>query len=145
MSKHLLIASAIVSALQVANVAEGRVYPARTRAISQDAPHGVVVRLSRSASLLASVIGGPTNWRTLIEIECYGRVAGGAPDTAADQIVEDVFAALAAVPTLGDLAQDVEPLEGDTLGWDYDELDSSLACITAKFIVSHQTTGRTLT
>lgn len=144
-TSHLQAANAIVTTLQSANVADGRVYPARTRAISQDAPHGVVVRLSRSASLLASVLGGRTSWRTLIEIECYGRVTGGAPDTAADQIVQDVFAALAATPTLGGLAQDVEPLEGDTLSWDYDELDASLACITAKFIVSHQTTGRTLT
>lgn len=144
-TKHLQIATSIVNTLKVGGIAGGRIFAARTRAISQESPSGVVVRLARSSSSAASVMGGPTNWRTLIEVECYGRLAGGTPDAAADQTVEDVMAALAVNPTLSGLVQDIMPLEGDTLSWDYDELDTSLACITVKFIVSHQTTARTLT
>jgi hypothetical protein len=142
---HRQLLTEVVAVLTAADVAGGRVYSARTRAISSDSPHGVVVRLARSASLLASVVGGRTGWRTLIQIECYGRMVGGTPDEASDFLVEQVFAVLAVNPTLNNLAQGVEPLEGDTLDWDYDEMDTSLACTTAKFIVSHKTIGRTLT
>lgn len=145
-TRHLQLAGAVISLLQIAPaVASGRVFAARTRAINAEQPNGVIVRLRRSVSQLAAVIGGPTNWDTLISIECYGRVSGGAPDAAADRIVEDVFARLASDSTLGNLAMDMAPLEGDTLNWDFDELDDSLACITAQFVIKHQTTGRTLT
>jgi hypothetical protein len=139
------IADAMAGVLTAAGVAGGKVYRARTRAISSDSPHGVIVRLTRSLSLLASVMGGRTEWRTLIQVECYGRLVGGEPDDASDELVEQVFAVLATNSTLGNRAMDTEPMEGDTLSWDFDELDTSLACITAKFIVSHQTIGRTLT
>jgi hypothetical protein len=142
---HRLIAQAVVDLLKAGGVAGGRVFRARTRAISADQPTAVVVRLVRSASLLASVMGGRTSWNTLIEIECYGRNVGGAPDIEADDTVAAVFEQLDEDPTLAGQAEDVEPLEGDTLEWEIDELDSGLACITAKFIVKHQTTGRKLT
>jgi hypothetical protein len=139
------IALAVVDALKLAGVAGGKVYAWRTRAIGIDSPTGVVVRLTRSTSLLASIQGGRTEWRTLLQVECYGRSVGGQPDEECDAVAAQVFAALAGEPTLGGLAMDVEPMEGDTLGWDVDELDTGLGCITAKFIVSHQTIGRTLT
>jgi hypothetical protein len=142
---HLQVAEKIVSVLLTAGVADGKVYRARTRAISSESPVGVVVRLSRSASLLASVQGGPTQWKTLIQIECYGRATGGQADQAADPTVDQVFDALAASPTLDNSVMSVEPLEGDTLSWDFDGLDTSLGCTTANFLVSHQTKGRTLT
>lgn len=144
-TQQRVMRNAMISVLKADNVADGKVYPNRSRTIGVDTPYGVVVRLTRSTSLLASVQGGRTEWRTLIQVECYGRQVGGEPDDASDLIVEQVFASLAGAPTLGNLAMDVEPMEGDTLSWDIDELDSGLACITAKFIVSHQTTGRTLT
>lgn len=143
---HMGIITALVGLLKVdPPVAAGRVYPGRTRAIGVDSPTGVVVMLGRSASQLSAVQGGPTSWQTLVSIECYGRMEGGAPGDAADPIVEAVFARLASDPGLGGLAMDVAPLEGDTLQWDFDQLDTNLACITAKFVVQHQTTGRTLT
>jgi hypothetical protein len=142
---HLQVAAKIAAVLLAAGVADGKVYRARTRAISSDSPVGVVVRLTRSASLLSSVKGGPTQWRTLVQIECYGRATGGQPDQAADPTVDQVFDALAENPTLDNFVMCVEPLEGDTLSWDFDEMDTSLGCTTANFIVSHQTKGRTLT
>lgn len=143
-SAHSEIVAAIVALLKDAVIAEGRVYEKRTRAISGEQPSGVVVRPTRSASHLSSVWGGPTSWSTLVEIESYGRNVGGVPDALADATLAAVFECLAANPTVNDLVQDIAPLEGDTLSWDFDELDTNLACITAKFVVEHQTIGRTL-
>lgn len=141
---HAGVRASITALLKAARVADGRVYDRRTRAISIDTPHAVVVRLERSASELGAVIGASTDWKTLICIECYGRMVGDAPDDASDEIVAHVFETLAASPTLGGAAMGVEPMPGDTLGWDYDELDERLACTTARFVVSHRTKGRTL-
>lgn len=143
---HRAIIGALVDLLkQDPAVAGGRVYPGRTRAISAESPTGVIVLPGRSTSQLASVMGGRTSWSTLVTIECYGRMEGGSPDEAADPILEAVFARLAGDPDLGGLAMDTAPLEGDTLQWDFDQLDTNLGCVTAKFVVQHQTTGRTLT
>jgi hypothetical protein len=90
-------------------------------------------------------MGGRTSWRTLIAVECYGKVDGESSDEAVDPILEAVFERLSSDPTLGGLVMSLEPLEGDTLEWDTDQLDTSMACVTAKFVVRHQTTGRTLT
>ncbi|MYM65434.1 hypothetical protein GTP45_01125 [Pseudoduganella sp. FT55W] len=143
-TSHRLVLKAVVSTLIAAGVAAGRVYSSRTRAINSETPHAVIVRLGRSASMLAHVKGGPTTWKTLVQIESYGRMTGGEPDEASDEIVEQVFAALAENPSLGGKAIEVAPLDGDTLSWDLDELDTALGCTTAKFIVEHRTKGRTL-
>jgi len=94
--------------------------------------------------MLGSVIGGRTSWATLISLECYGRGEGQANETSADALVDAVFDRLASDTSLGGLAMDVEPLEGDTLTWDFDEFDTKMECITAKLLVRHQTTARTL-
>jgi len=141
---HRQMLKAVAATLIAAGVAAGRVYTSRVRSIGAETPHAVVVRLGRSMSTLSSVMGGPTNWMTLVQIESYGRMTNGEPDEASDAIVEAVFAALDTAPTLAGLAAGVEPYPDDTLSWDLDELDTQLACITAKFIVSHTTKGRTL-
>lgn len=142
---HRLMLQAVSATLQAAGVAGGKVYTSRVRSINAETPHAVVVRLGRSMSSLASVVGGPTSWMTLVQVESYGRMTNGEPDEASDAIVEAVFAALALAPTLGGMATAVEPYPDDTLSWDLDVLDEKMACITAKFIVSHTTKGRTLT
>jgi hypothetical protein len=142
---HSAIAAALVDALrQEPAVADGQVYRSRSRAIGKDTRRAVVVRLARSASTLAAVMGGPTTWQTLVGIECYGRGSGDQLDEAADQVLSQVFERLAQAATLNGRALDVLPLEGDTLAWDHDEFDTGLTCITAQFVITHQTQGRTL-
>lgn len=126
------------------SIADGRVYRTRTRAIGVDQANAVVVRIERSTSTLANVLGGPTTWATLIHVECYARASGSEPDAAADALVVAVFDRLAQAPTLGGRVMSFEPMPGDTLSWDVDELDTKLTCITAKFLVMHKTKGRTL-
>lgn len=144
-SAHKAIVAAVVARLKASGVAAGKVFEARSRAISADSPSGVVVRIARSASHRAAMLGGRTDWSSLVQIECYGRNAGGAPDSVADSTAVAVFDSLNGDPSLGGLANDLAPLDGDTLDWDIDELDASLACITARFIVKHQTLEGKLT
>lgn len=140
------VVSAILDQLRAEPpLAAGRIYRSRTRAIGVDQPSAIVVRIERSTSTLASVIGGPTTWGTLVNIECYSRATGDAPDAVSDTLLVEVFERLALAPTLNGAAMSFEPLPGDTLSWEVDELDSKIACITAKFVVMHQTKGRTLT
>lgn len=141
---HRAVRQALVDLLKAAPaLVGGRVFPNRDRSIGVDSPNAVVVRLRRSSSELASVIGGPTSWTTLVSVECYGRAA--SDDSPAEQVVDDVFARLASDPTLGDRVMECVPYAGDTLNWDSEELDEKLECITAIFEIKHQTTGRTLT
>jgi len=144
-TQHLAIAIAIADRLKAAALAGGRVYVNRTRALSSDIDKAVVVRLGRSASQEAQQLGGRTTWNTLIEIECYGRDgAAEIPGMTADLILEQVFDNLASASDLGYGVMDIEPLAGDTLAWDFDQLDASVASISARFLVKHQTNGRTL-
>jgi hypothetical protein len=136
--KLLLVKQVLIDA----SVAGGRVFTQRTRAINEESPNAVVVRLATSQCQLSSVQGGPTDWATLVLIESYGRMIGGEPDEASDQIVEAVFSALDFDPTLGGQVEEIAPLD---VSWDEDQLDTSLACITAKFVITHRTEGRKLT
>ena len=146
-TQHLVIVQAITQRLQGDPVlAAVKFYVNRRRAIPSDKPRAVVVRLGRSLSQEVKQLGGRTTWQTLIEIECYGRDgADDVPGTVADQVAEAVFANLDAGSGLGYGVMDIEPLAGDTLAWDFDELDNSMACVRARFLVKHQTNGRTLT
>lgn len=140
------VVSAVLEQLRVEPVlAEGRIHRSRTRAIGVDQPNAIVVRIERSTSTLADVIGGPTTWATLVNVECYARAVGAEPDIAADALLVEVFERLALAPTLDGTVMSLEPLPGDTLSWEVDELDSKIACITAKFVVMHKTKGRKLT
>lgn len=146
-TQHLVIVQAIAQRLQEdPALAAAKFYLNRRRAIPADKTRAVVVRLGRSLSQEVKQLGGRTTWRTLIEIECYGRDdADDVPGAVADQVLEAVFDNLDAGPGLGYGVMDIEPLPGDTLAWDFDELDNSMACVSARFVVNHQTNGRTLT
>ncbi|MFC5551760.1 hypothetical protein [Massilia aerilata] len=144
-TRHMAIAMALGDHLKALAIAGGRVDMNRVRSLSSNKDSAVVVRLARAASQEASMLGGRTSWSTLIDIECYGRDgANDVPGAVADLVLEQVFDALAAGPDLGYGVMDIEPLAGDTLAWDFDQLDNSVACVTARFVVKHQTNGRTL-
>ncbi|WP_314436964.1 hypothetical protein [Massilia timonae] len=145
-TQHMEIVQAIAQRLQddPALVVD-RVYVNRRRALSNDKSRAIVVRLGRSLSQEVKQLGGRTTWDTLLEIECYGRDGSeDVPGTVADQVLEAVFDNLDGGSGLGYGVMDISPLPGDTLAWDFEELDNSVACVSARFVVKHQTTGRTL-
>lgn len=145
-TQHLAIVQAIAQRLeQDPALADAKFYVNRRRAIPATVARAVVVRLGRSLSQEAKQLGGRTSWQTLIEIECYGRDgADHVPGTVVDQVLEAVFENLDAGSGLGYGVMGIEPVAGDTLAWDFDELDNSMACVSARFLVKHQTNGRTL-
>ena len=144
-TQHMAIAIVIAARLKTAGIAGGRVTVNRARALSSDTAAAIVVRLGRSASQEVRQLGGRTTWNTLVEIECYGRDGGAdVPGLAADLVLEQVFENLASASDLGVGVMDIEPLAGDTLHWDFEQADTGLACVDARFLVKHQTNGRTL-
>lgn len=146
-TQHLAIVQAVAHRLeQDAALADAKFYVNRRRSIPNNVMRAVVVRLGRSLSQEVKQLGGRTTWDTLIEIECYGRDgAEDVPGTVADQVLEAVFDSLDGGSGLGYGVMDIGPLPGDTLAWDFEELDNSMACVSARFVVKHQTNGRTLT
>jgi hypothetical protein len=144
-TQHLAIVTAITDRLKEAALAGGRVYANRSRPLSSDKDSAIIVRLGRAASQEVRQLGGRTTWNTLIEIECYGRDgADDVPGTAADLVLELTFENLASASDLGYGVMDIEPLAGDTLAWDFEQIDTTVACVVARFVVKHQTNGRTL-
>ena len=145
-TQHMAIVQALAQRLHDdPAVVVDRIYVNRRRSLSNEKDRAIVVRLGRSLSHEAKQLGGRTTWDTLIEIECYGRDgADDVPGTVADQVLEAVFENLDAGSGLGYGVMDIEPLAGDTLAWDFEELDNSMACVSARFVVKHQTNGRTL-
>lgn len=144
-TQHMAIAIVIGARLKEAGLAGGRVSVNRTRALGTETAAAIVVRLGRSASQEARQLSGRTSWNTLIEIECYGRDgAAEVPGLAADLVLEQVFDNLASASDLGYGVMDIEPLAGDTLHWEFEQADTGLACVVARFLVKHQTNGRTL-
>lgn len=145
-TQHMAIVQALAKRLQDdPAIVVDRIYVNRRRSLSNEKDRAIVVRLGRSLSQQMKQLGGRTTWDTLIEIECYGRDgADDVPGTVADQVLEAVFENLDAGSGLGYGVMDIEPLAGDTLAWDFEELDNSMACVSARFVVKHQTNGRTL-
>jgi len=145
-TQHLAIVQAIAHRLeQDPALADAKFYLNRRRPIPATVARAVVVRLGRSLSQEVKQLGGRTTWQTLIEIESYGRDGvDDVPGTVADQVLEAVFDNLDAGAGLGYGVMDIEPFAGDTLAWDFEELDNSMACVSARFVVKHQTNGRTL-
>lgn len=144
-TRHMQLAAAIAERLRLDPAIVGcRVYVNRVRALGSDKQAALVVRLGRAASEEAAVVGGRTAWSILIEIECYGRDgADDVPGTAADQLLEKVFDNLDEAD-LGYGVLSIAPLAGDTLAWDFEQADTAIACVVARFVVKHQTNGRTL-
>lgn len=145
-TQHMAIVQAIAQRLQEdPALVVDRVYVNRRRPLGNDKNRAIVVRLGRSLSQEVKQLGGRTTWDTLLEIECYGRDgAEDVPGTVADQVLEAVFDNLDGGSGLGYGVMDIGPLPGDTLAWDFEELDNSVACVSARFVVKHQTNGRTL-
>ena len=140
------IAEAMADALRAEPaVAGGRVFVGRARPIGADKPNAIVLRLERSMSHAAETLDSRTSWSTLVAVECYGRSVGDVVDAEADAVVEAVFARFDENSGLGGLVMDIEPLAGETLSWDFEQMESNMTCITARFVVKHQTNGRTLT
>jgi hypothetical protein len=144
-TKHLGILLAMKAAIVAAGIAGAPpITVGRTRPISQETAQAVNLNLVSSAVAIG-LTGGRTGWMTLVEVEHYGRGTGDTSGIeAVDPLVQAVYHALLTDNTLGGLAEDINPAEGDTLRWEDDEQAENLCVCTARFMVLHMNADRTL-
>lgn len=143
---HLAILAAMEAALKAAPaVTAGPITKGRSRPISSDHPQALNLNLVSSAVAIG-LTGGRTGWMTAIDVECYGRASGDtSPQDAVDPLLGATYDRLLADNTLGGIAQDVNPAEGETIRWEFDDDGADKRCrATARFMVLHVNGDRTL-
>lgn len=139
--------SAIVAAV-ISKLAEAppvcdvkAIYRARSNAIPDQDVQAISVQFERSQPEVAAIALAPTDWRSVITVECFARSITGSGDLAVDPLMEAVFARLAEDPTLGGLVGDLaiagveaeNTAEGKKTGW---------ARLT--YVADHRTNNSTL-
>lgn len=137
------IVAKVVELLEAAPSLSGvTVYRNRLRAMPEGMNSCIVVRKTASDPDGAPFLGHPTGWFTQVRVECLARgAAGQAPDEAGDELLRLAHAVMAANPTLGGLAEGVDP---PRLGWDEDDLDTTIGASIAQYTVRHRTAANTL-
>jgi hypothetical protein len=133
---HQAIRDAIVTLLQASPaLAGGRVVANRRRPMAAQDASQVYVYLETSDATQNLV--NKIDWRTRIRIECVARsVTGTSAEDAADALASAAYARIAADPTLGGKAVEIEV---QALGWFEDEADTALAACQQVLSVWHQT------
>ena len=136
------IQAALLAALSAPTaLAGGRIYANRLRPIDANSSTAIVVRLEQASG--TEMILGTVDWQSSYTVECYARAATGAdPAAAVDALLADVWTRLSALDfaTLGaNVALDPR------IDWQYDELESPLACAVLRLSAQHRTTTSALT
>ena len=132
------IVAAIKTKLEQAPAVSTQVYRARLKPVAAQFSDAVVIRIQGGTSERFAVLGGPTDWDTAIEIECYARSATLTPDEAVDALLGKVWARLAADTTLGGL---VMLLHQADVNFDFSGAADDMACATLTLKVMHRTTN----
>lgn len=135
------IVAGIVTRLQAATAVSAQVYRARLKPIAAQHTDAVVVRIESSTPERFAILNAPTDWDTVIAIECYARSATLSADAAVDALLARVWAKLAADTTLGGLVMDLNPV---SLEYDFAGEADQIACATLGLRVVHRTNNLTL-
>lgn len=139
-------AGALALLLTPPAIAGGQVKRGQTRPVADTVQRFVGITLAGSDPDRVQIRGNPVEWSTTLRASCCARgtTSVGVASTGEENAIElfgEVYARLLSEPTLGGAAWDVEPGPVDL---EQDELDSSLACVTATFRVRHRTAANTL-
>lgn len=134
---HLGIRGAVASALSASPaLAGGRIHQNRSYVLNPGEASAIWVR--RLDSSPARVVLGHLEWSTEVEVAIRTRASGStSAESAADTLSADVFTRLMADPTLGGLAQDIQP---GAMVWEDEEGDTPIAVCTLRATVLHRTT-----
>jgi hypothetical protein len=135
------IVAGIVTRLQAAPAVSAQVYRARLKPVAAQSDTAVVVRIRSSSAAPFAILNGPTDWDTLIDIECYARSATLSPDAAADELLGAVYDRLSADPTLGGLVMDLGVTD---LQYDFAAEADQMACVTLTLKALHRTNNLSL-
>lgn len=136
--------SAIVLALQTPTPVAPLIERMRLRAIPDDVPTAVVVRISE-ASVISHALAPnmPTGWRSALEVECYARSSTAVPvDTAVDTLLQAVAERLMQDPTLGGTVLSLRP---ESLRYESDAAADDCMCATLVFSTTQRPLGQFLT
>lgn len=129
------VVSAVVAALGSGSPVSSNIFRARVRPLAEGWTTAVAVRLQGAELARFTMRGAPINVDTQLVVECYARSSALQPDQAADALLGSVYARLAADPTLGGLAADIEP---QSLEYDFDAMADNTACISITYLVRHR-------
>ncbi|WP_372826533.1 phage tail terminator protein [Polaromonas sp.] len=144
-TRHRQIRNAAVAALSaiMPALADGGVIPGRRgRPVPEQFKRQVHVYLDASTIERAEFSGQPDDWMTRLRIECAARAnAGQTGEDNADDLANEIYAALMADPSLGGLAMDLVPLG---INWDTEEADASLGVTQLAFDAKHRTPANSI-
>lgn len=136
MTAFNVILAAVKTKLEQAPAVSTQVYRARLKPVAAQHNDAVVIRIQGGSAERFAILGGPTDWDTTIDIECYARSATLSPDEAVDALLGKVWARLAADTTLGGL---VMLLHQSDLSYDFSGAADDMACATLTLKVMHRT------
>lgn len=136
------ITDSLVAALVASPaLADGRVWPNRLRPI----PHGdntaIVVRIVQSPG--QEDVIGMLDWNSQFAIEVYGRSASGEdPAKVVGSLLQAVWARFCTIDpaALNAMALNLNP----SIQWQFDELETPLACATLHLNIMHRTLANSL-
>jgi hypothetical protein len=139
-SAHLQLTDRVLAALQAdPPLVDGPVVRGRAVVLAKGFTGAIGIRLARAGG--QAVVSGCTQWQTAMVIECLKRAADGEDaSTAVDQLLQDVFARIAAPAVLFPAKFTGEP----EIAWDYDEQDPSVGAASLILRADHITTRSTL-
>jgi hypothetical protein len=138
-----LTAAVRTALLQAPALGDGNVWRGRLRPIPAEHSHAIVIRLSTAPGQRSGIALGPTDWNTVIEVDCYARCTPAQdPEAAVDTLLGDVYARLAANASISGGVMDI--MAEPQIDWTFAEADNTLACATLQLRVNHRTEGLTL-
>lgn len=143
MTAFLQLRNAALDALLVAPaVADGNVRRGGRRPMPLELNRWVVIRLAIADGQAAGIMGGPTDWRTALQIELHARDEED-PEAIVDGMLDEVFERLALLqaPGLGLM----QALEFPSVEWDHGESDTGHVCAILTARIVHRTGGTNLT
>lgn len=136
MTAFATILGAIVTKLNAAPAVSSQIYRARLKPIAAQHDDAVVIRIEGGAGERFAILGGPTDWDTTINIECYARSVTLTADEAVDQLLGKVWARLASDTSLGGLVMYLHQAE---LNYDFAAAADDMSCVTLTLKVMHRT------
>lgn len=135
------IVSAVIDTLKAAPGVCDRIDRARATPVPDQVAQAISVQWEQALPDMATIAGGPLDWKTRITIDCLARSVRESGDLAVDDLVGAVAGRLAQDPTLGGVVDDLviagleaeNTVEGNRTGW-----------VRLTYIAEHRTENGTL-
>lgn len=135
------ITTAFIARLETVPAVCDTILRANDRRVPENKAKALNVYHAGSRPNEGAIAGAPIDWISGIVVECYAKSSTETPDAAVDQLIQDVYARLAADITLGGLVDDIGV---PTIQIDYDAQGQKTGWAVLKYPVEHRTDNNTL-